>query len=72
MRDDGDHHRDKELEIGCDPAIDAHEISVGVRNRIGILTGLLRSYRERFQAERDARRVASLAAVPNALEVKVA
>ena len=70
MRADSDIQRDVELEIRYDPAIDSHDIGVSVRNRIVILTGYVRSYTERFQAERDAKRVAGVAAIANELEVK--
>ena len=72
MRADSDIQRDAELEIRYDPAIESHDIGVSVRNRIVILTGLVRSYTERFQAERDVKRVAGVAAIANELEVKLA
>ena len=72
MRADSEIQRDVELEIRYDPAIESHDIGVSVRNRIVILTGSVRSYTERFQAERDAKRVAGVAAIANELEVKLA
>jgi osmotically-inducible protein OsmY len=72
MRPDSDIQRDAELEIRYDPAIESHDIGVSVRNRIVILTGFVRSYTERFQAERDAKRVAGVAGIANELEVKLA
>ena len=72
MRADSDIQRDVELEIRYDPAIESHDIGVSVRNRIVILTGFVRSCTERFQAERDAKRVAGVAAIANELEVKLA
>lgn len=72
MRADSDIQRDVELEIRYDPAIQSHDLGVSVRNRIVILTGLVRSYTERFQAERDAKRVDGVAAIANELEVKLA
>jgi len=72
MRADSDIQRDVELEVRYDPAIDSHDIGVSVRNRIVILTGFVRSSTERSQAERDAKRVAGVAAIANELEVKLA
>ena len=71
MRADSDIRRDVELEIRYDPAIRSGDIGVSVRNRIVTLTGFVRSYTERFQAERDAKRVAGVAAIANELEVRL-
>jgi osmotically-inducible protein OsmY len=71
MRAASDIRRDVELEIRYDPAIRSSDIGVSVRNRIVILTGFVRSYTERFQAERDAKRVAGVAAIANELEVRL-
>ncbi|MDB5448176.1 MAG: hypothetical protein JWQ97_3493 [Phenylobacterium sp.] len=71
MRPDSDIQRDVELEIRYDPAINSHDIGVSVRNRVVTLTGFVRSYTERFQAERDAKRVTGVAAIANELEVKL-
>lgn len=71
MRADSDIRHDVELEIRYDPAIRSPDIGVAVRNRIVTLTGFVRSYTERFQAERDAKRVAGVAAIANELEVRL-
>ena len=72
MRAHSDIQRDVQLEIRCDPAIDSRDIGVRVGARIVILTGFVRSDTERFQAERNARRVAGVWAIANELEVKFA
>ena len=72
MRADSDIQRDVELEIRYDPAIDSHDIGVSVRNRIVTLTGFVRSFAEHSQAERDAKRIAGVAAIANELQVKLA
>jgi osmotically-inducible protein OsmY len=72
MRADSDIQRDVELEIKYDPVIVSHDIGVSVRNRVVTLTGFVRSYTERFQAERDAKRVTGVAAIANELQVKLA
>lgn len=71
MRADSDIQHDVELEIRYDPAIRSPDIGVAVRNRIVTLTGFVRSFTERFQAERDAKRVAGVAAIANELEVRL-
>lgn len=71
MRADSDIQRDVELEIRYDPSIDSHDIGVSVRNRIVTLTGFVRSFTEHCQAERDAKRVAGVAAIANELQVKL-
>jgi osmotically-inducible protein OsmY len=72
MRADSDIQRDVELEIRYDPAIDSHDIGVSVRNGIVTLTGFVRSFTEHYQAERDVKRVAGVAAIANELQVKIA
>lgn len=72
MQADSEIRRNVELEIRYDPAIDSDDIGVSVRNRIVILTGFVRRHMERLQAERDASRVAGVAAIANELEVKLA
>jgi osmotically-inducible protein OsmY len=71
MRADSDIQRDVELEIRFDPAIESRDIGVSVRNRVVVLTGTVRSYTERFQAELDAKRVAGVAAIANELVVRL-
>jgi osmotically-inducible protein OsmY len=68
MRADSDIQRDVELELRYDPAIESRDIGASVRNRIVTLTGFVRSYTERFQAERDAKWVAGVAAIVDELE----
>lgn len=72
MRADSEIQHDVELEIRYDPAIESHDIGVGVRNRIVTLTGFVRSLTEQGQAERDARRVVGVAAIANELQVRIA
>jgi osmotically-inducible protein OsmY len=71
MRADSDIQRDVELEIRFDPAIESRDIGVSVRNRVVVLTGAVRSYTERFQAEQNAKRVAGVAAIANELVVQL-
>ena len=71
MRADSDIQRDVEREIRWDPAIESRDIGVSVRNRVVTLTGVVRSFTARHQAEQDAKRVAGVAAVADELEVRL-
>jgi len=71
MRADSNIQYDVEREIRWDPAIESRDIGVSVRNRVVTLTGIVRSFTERHQAEQDAKRVAGVAAIANELEVRL-
>jgi osmotically-inducible protein OsmY len=71
MRLDSDIRRDVEDELRWDPDIDATDIAVAVNNGVAALTGFVRSYPQRTQAERDAKRVAGVLGVANDIEVRL-
>jgi osmotically-inducible protein OsmY len=71
MRADSDIRRDVEDELRWDPDIDATDVAVSVNNGVVTLTGFVRSYMRKYQAEADAKRVAGVAAVANDLEVRL-
>jgi osmotically-inducible protein OsmY len=71
MRLDSDIKRDVEDELRWDPDIDATDIGVTVRNGVVTLTGFVRSYAQKTQAEVDAKRVAGVSAVANDIEVRL-
>ena len=71
MRLDSDIKRDVEDELRWDPDIDATDIAVAVNNGVVALTGFVRSYSQRTQAERDAKRVAGVVGVANDIEVRL-
>jgi len=71
MRLDADIRRDVEDELRWDPDVDATDIGVAVHNGVVALTGFVRSYAQRTQAERDAKRVAGVAGVANDIEVRL-
>ena len=71
MRLDSDIRRDVEDELRWDPDIDATDIAVAVNNGVVALTGFVRSYAQRTQAERDAKRVAGVVGVANDIEVRL-
>ena len=71
MRLDSDIKRDVEDEIQWDPDIDATDIGVAVNNGVVSLTGFVRSFAQKTEAERDAKRVAGVVGVANDIEVRL-
>ena len=71
MRLDADIKRDVEDELRWDPDIHAADIGVAVRNGVVTLAGFVRSWAQKTQAERDAKRVAGVAGIANDLEVRL-
>jgi osmotically-inducible protein OsmY len=71
MRLDSDIKRDVEDELRWDPDIDATDIGVAVNNGVVTLTGFVRSYAQKTEAERDAKRVAGVVGVANDIEVRL-
>jgi osmotically-inducible protein OsmY len=71
MRSDADIKRDVELELKWDPDIRTDDIAVAVKNAVVALTGFVRSYSEKFEAERDAKRVSGVMGLANDLEVRL-
>ena len=69
MKSDSDIKRDVELELQWDPDIDVTDIAVAVKSGVVTLTGFVRSYAQKWQAERDAKRIAGVVAVANDIEV---
>lgn len=63
------HHVIEELE--WDPSVDSSKIGVTAENGIVTLTGHVANYSEKLSAERIAKRVASVDAVANDIEVKL-
>jgi osmotically-inducible protein OsmY len=71
MRSDIDIKRDVEDELRSNPEIDAIDIGVAVKNGVVTLSGFVRSYSEKLEAERTAKRVAGVAGVANDIEVRL-
>jgi osmotically-inducible protein OsmY len=71
MRSDEEIKRDVEEELRWDPDIDATDIAVAVKNGVVTLTGFVRSYNDRWEAERAVKRVAGVLGVANDLEVRL-
>lgn len=71
MRSDSEIKKDVEDELRWDPDIDATDIGVAVSKGVVTLTGYVRSYLQKVEAERDAKRVAGVMGVANDIEVRL-
>jgi len=71
MKTDSDIKRDVEAELKWDPDIDATDLAVAVKNGVVTLTGFVRSYTQKYQAERDAKRVSGVIGIANDIEVRL-
>jgi osmotically-inducible protein OsmY len=71
MRSDIDIKRDVEAELHANPDIDATDIAVAVKGGVVTLSGYVRSYMQRWEAEKTAKRVTGVVAVANDIEVRL-
>src|ERR1700761_6024049 len=71
MKSDSEIKRDVEAELQSDPTIDATDVAVAVKNGVVTLTGFVRSYWEKLDAEAAAKRVAGVVGLANDLEVRL-
>jgi osmotically-inducible protein OsmY len=71
MRSDEEIERDVKAELEWDPDLDATDIAVKVKNGVVALTGFVKSYTDKYEAESAAKRVAGVVAVANDLEVRL-
>ena len=71
MRLDSDIKRDVEQNSRWDADIDSSDIAVAVKDGVVTLGGFVRSYAQKWQAERDAKRVAGVVGVANDIEVRL-
>jgi osmotically-inducible protein OsmY len=69
MRSDSGIKRDVEDELRWDPSVDATDIAVAVKNGVVTLTGFVRNYMDKFEAEAAAKRVAGVVGLANDIEV---
>lgn len=72
IRTDSEIKRDVEDELKYDAGVDSTDIGVAVKNGVVSLTGFIRSYSQKLQAEMDAKRISGVMAVANDLEVRLA
>jgi osmotically-inducible protein OsmY len=71
MKTDIDIKRDVEEELRFNPDLDATDIAVSVKNGIVTLSGFVRSYSQKWEAERTAKRVQGVAGLANDIEVRL-
>ena len=71
MRTDSDIKRDVEAELRWDPDIDPTDIGVAVKGSVVTLTGFVRSYSQKYEAERIVKRVLGVAGVANDIQVRL-
>lgn len=71
MKSDSEIKNDVEAELQWDPDVDATDIAVTVKNGVVTLAGFVPSYSQKFQAERDVKRVAGVVGVANDIEVRI-
>lgn len=71
MRSDLDIKRDVEQELQSDPDIDATDVAVAVKSGVVTLSGFVRSYGQRWEAEAAAKRVSGVLGVANDIEVRL-
>ena len=71
MKSDSEIKRDVEAELQSDPTIDATDVAVAVKNGVVTLTGFVRSYWEKLDAEAAAKRVSGVVGLANDLEVRL-
>ena len=71
MRSDSDIKRDVEAELQSDPSVDATDIAVAVKNGVVTLSGFVRKYMDKLEAEGAAKRVAGVVGLANDLEVRL-
>jgi osmotically-inducible protein OsmY len=71
MRPDLEIKRDAEEHLRWDPAVDATDIAVTVQEGIVALSGFVRSYAQKREAERDAKRVSGVLGVANDIAVRL-
>ena len=71
MRSDDDIKRDVEDEIRWVPDLDATDVAVAVKDGVVTLSGFVKGYGQRREAEAAAKRVAGVLGVANDLEVRL-
>jgi osmotically-inducible protein OsmY len=71
MRSDADIERDVKEELQWNPDLDASNIAVAVKDGVVTLTGFVKSYTDKYEAEAAAKRVSGVVAVANDLEVRM-
>jgi osmotically-inducible protein OsmY len=71
MRSDSEIERDVKEELEWDPDLDATDIAVSVKQGVVSLTGYVKSYTDKYEAEAAAKRVVGVVGIANDLEVRM-
>jgi len=71
MTTDIDIRRDVEEELRLNPDIDATDIAVSVKDGVVTLSGFVRSYSQKVEAERTAKQVIGVKGLANDIEVRL-
>jgi osmotically-inducible protein OsmY len=71
MKSDSEIKKMVEDELRWDPDIDATDIAVTAKNGVVTLAGFVPSYIQKFEAEKDAKRVQGVVGVANDLQVRL-
>ena len=71
MRSNSEIERDVKEELQWDPDLDATDIAISVKDGVVTLTGFVKSYTDKYQAEAAAKRVAGVVGVANDIEVRM-
>jgi osmotically-inducible protein OsmY len=71
MKSDIDIKRDVEEELRLNPDLDATDIAVSVKGGVVTLSGFVRSYSRKWEAERTAKRVSGVVGIANDIEVRL-
>ena len=71
MKSDSEIKQDVENELRWDPDIDTTDIGVAVSKGVVTLTGFVRSYSHKWEAEAAVKRVAGVVGVANDIEVRL-
>ena len=71
MRSNSEIERDVKEELQWDPDLDATDIAVSVKDGVVTLTGFVRSYTDKYEAEAAVKRVAGVVGVANDIEVRM-
>ena len=71
MKPNSEIEKDVKDELAWIPDLDAKDVAVSVDNGVVTLTGFVKSYTEKYEAEAAAKRVAGVVALANDLEVRM-
>ncbi|MDB5561597.1 MAG: putative osmotically inducible protein [Hyphomicrobiales bacterium] len=71
MKSDSELKRDIEAELMWDPDINAADIAVAVKDGVVTLTGFVRSYAQKWEAEKAVKRVDGVRGIANDIEVQL-